>query len=48
MAFNLPFLSNNVNGFRSSKKRVKMFEYFKGQIVNNGISTRNAFFRGHF
>ena len=37
MAFNLRFLSNNVNGLRSSKKRVKMFEYFKGQIVNNGI-----------
>ena len=37
MAFNLRFLSNKVNGLRSSKKRVKMFEYFKGQIVNNGI-----------
>ena len=37
MAFNLRFLSNNVNGLRSSKKRVKVFEYFKGQIVNNGI-----------
>ena len=33
----LHFLLNNVNGFRSSKKRVKMFDYFKGQIVNNGI-----------
>ena len=37
MAFNLCFLSNNINGPRSSKKCVKMFEYFKGQIVNNGI-----------
>ena len=37
MAFNLRFLSNNANGPRSPKKRVKMFEYFKGQIVNNGI-----------
>ena len=37
MAFNLPFLSNNVNGLRSSKKRVKMLEYFKDQIVNNYI-----------
>ena len=37
MAFNLRFLSNNVNGLRSSKKRVKMFGYFKDQIVNNGI-----------
>ena len=37
MAFNLPFLSNNVNGLCSSKKRVKMLEYFKDQIVNNYI-----------
>ena len=37
MVFNLRFLSNNVNGLRSSKRRVKMFEYFKGQIVNNRI-----------
>ena len=37
MTSNLRFLSNNVNGLRSSKKRVKMFEYFKGVIVNNGI-----------
>ena len=37
MAFDLLFLSNNVNGLCSSKKCVKIFEYFKGQIVNNGI-----------
>ena len=37
MAFNLRFLSSNVSGLRSSKKRVKMFEYFKGKIVNSGI-----------
>ena len=37
MAFDLLFLSNNVNGLRSSKKCVKIFEYFKGQIVNNSI-----------
>ena len=37
MAFNLRSISNNVNGLLSSKKRVKMFEYFKGQIANNGI-----------
>ena len=37
MAFNLRFLSNNVNGLRLSKKHVHMFEYFKDQIVNNGI-----------
>ena len=40
MAFNLRFLSNNVNGLLSSKKRVKMFECFKGQIANNGIIFR--------
>ena len=37
MAFNLCFLSNIIRGLHSSKKHVKMFEYFKGQIVNNGI-----------
>ena len=37
MAFYLRFLSNNVNGLCSSKKRVTVFEYFKGQIINNGI-----------
>ena len=37
MAFNLSFLSNYFNGLCSSKKGVKMFECFKGQVVNNGI-----------
>ena len=37
MAFNLRFLSNNVNGLRFSKKHVHMFEYFKDRIVNNSI-----------
>ena len=37
MAFNLRFLSNNVNGLRLSKKHVHMFDYFKDWIVNNGI-----------
>ena len=37
MGFNLNFLSNNVNGFNSSKKRIKMFEYFREKIANNGI-----------
>ena len=37
MAFNLCFLSSIIRGLHSSKKHVKMFEYFKGQIVNNGI-----------
>ena len=33
----LNFLSNNVNGFKSSKKRIKMFEYFRNKVSNNGI-----------
>ena len=33
----LNFLSNNVNGLKSSKKRIKMFEYFREKISNNGI-----------
>ena len=30
-------LSNNVNGLKSSKKRNKMFEYFREKNSNNGI-----------
>ena len=37
MGYNLNFLSNNVNGLNSSKKRIKMFEYFREKIANNGI-----------
>ena len=33
----LNFLSNNVNGLTSSKKCVKMFEYFREKISNNRI-----------
>ena len=31
------FLSNNVNGLNLSKKQIKMFEYFREKIANNGI-----------
>ena len=37
MGYNLNFLSNNVNGLNSSKKRIKMLEYFREKIANNGI-----------
>ena len=37
MGYNLKFLSNNVNGLNSSKKPIKMFEYFWKKIANNGI-----------
>ena len=33
----LNFLSNNVNGLKLSKKRIKMFEYFREKILNYGI-----------
>ena len=33
----LNFLSNNVNGLKSSKKRIQMFEYFREKISNNRI-----------
>ena len=33
----LKFLSNDVNGLKSSKKRSKMFEYFMDKVSNNGI-----------
>ena len=37
MGYKLNFLSNNVNGLNSSKKQIKMFDYVKEKIVNNGI-----------
>ena len=37
MGYNLNFLSNTVNWLNSSKKRIKMFEYHREKIVNNGI-----------
>ena len=33
----LKFLSDNVNGLKSSKKRIKMFKYFRDKISNNEI-----------
>ena len=37
MDYNLNFLSNSINEFNSSKKRIKRFEYFWQKIANNGI-----------
>ena len=37
MGYNFNFLSNNVNGLNSSKKRIKMLEYFREKIAKNGI-----------
>ena len=37
MGYDLNSLSNDVNGFNSSKKRIKMFEYLREKITNNGI-----------
>ena len=37
MGSNLNFLSNNVNRLKSSKKQIKMFEYFREKTTNNGI-----------
>ena len=37
MGYNSNFLSNNVNELNSSKKRIKMFEYFREKVANNGI-----------
>ena len=31
------FLSNNVKGLQSSKKRLKLFQYFKNKISPKGI-----------
>ena len=37
MGYNLNFLPNNVNGLNSSKKRIKMFKYFREETANNGM-----------
>ena len=34
---NFNFLSNNVKGLQSSKKRLKLFQYFKNKISPKGI-----------
>ena len=33
----LKFLSNNVDGLKSSKKGIKMFEHLRDKVSNNGI-----------
>ena len=39
----LQFISNNVKGLQSLEKRVKVFEYLKNCISNNGfVSSRDA------
>ena len=37
MGYNLNFLSNNINGLNSSKKRIKIFQCFREKIGNNWI-----------
>ena len=34
---NLTFLTNNVKGLQSSKKRIKLIEYFKSKLKYNGF-----------
>ena len=34
---NFNFLSNNVKGMQSSKKRLKQFEYFKSKLKPSGL-----------
>ena len=34
--YNLSFLANNVKGLQSSKKRIKLIEYFKSKVNHNG------------
>ena len=33
----IQFISNNVKGLQSREKRIKVFEYFKNCISNNGF-----------
>ena len=32
------FITNNVKGMQSSKKRLKLMQYFKDKIGSNGVS----------
>ena len=35
-ANNFNFMSNNVKGLKSTKKRIKLFEYFKSKLAPSG------------
>ena len=37
MANKFNFISNNVKGFQSTNKRLKLCKYFKDKIVSNGF-----------
>ena len=37
MSGNYNFISNNVKGIKASEKRLKLFEYLKNNINNNGF-----------
>ena len=37
MANKINFISNNVKGFQSTNKRLKLIKYFKDKIVPNGF-----------
>ena len=34
---NLNFITHNANGLKSTQKRIKMFEYYRDKLSNNGI-----------
>ena len=37
MTNKINFVSNNVKGFQSTNKRLKLIKYFKDKIVSNGF-----------
>ena len=37
MKCNLKFITNDANGLKSTNKRIKMFEYYREKLSNNGI-----------
>ena len=36
-AIDFNFISNNVKGLKSTKKRIKLFEYFKSKLAPSGV-----------
>ena len=37
MANKIDFISNNMKGFKSTNKRLKLIKYFEDKIVSNGF-----------
>ena len=48
-AINFNYISNNVKGFKLTKKRIKLFEYFKSKLAPSAVrfAQKNSFNQGN-